>query len=107
MPSTVVLTDSGKIISSLFVVRGDRPFTVHCPSQSTGYALFAEFTQSSAGTTRDRLAQIGTWGSYVVASGAGNMVGVVRYPTMSFARLVVTSGPTSPMSFAVYELNRS
>jgi len=106
MPTTVITIDSGKLISSLFVVRGDRSFTVHCPSQSTGDVLFAEFAQSSAGTTRERLSRLGTGASYVVASGTGNMVGVVQYPATSFARLVVTSRPSAPMSYTVNELNR-
>jgi hypothetical protein len=104
----VVLVDSGKTVSSLFVVRGDRPFTVQCPSQSTGYSLFAEFAQTSAGTSWDRLARTdGTGGAYVVASCSGNFIGVVQFPATPFVRLVVTSGPSSPMSFSIADLNRA
>src|SRR5262245_33268076 len=105
---TSVLVDSGKTVSSLFLVRGDRPFAISCPSQSTGYALFAEFAQTSAGASWDRLARTdGTGASYVVASGAGNMGGVVQWSLTSFARLAVTSGPSSPMSYSINDLNRA
>jgi hypothetical protein len=105
---TSVLVDSGKLVSSLFVVRGDRPFTCHVPSLGTAHALFAEFSQTSAGTTWDHLTRLdGTGTAYAVASGVGNMAGVGQFPLTSFARLAVTSGPSAPMSYTVNDLNRA
>ena len=103
-----LLVDSGKLVSSAFVIRGDRPFVVHVPSMATGHALGCDFSQTSGGPQWDRLTKTdGSGGSYVVASGNGNAVGVVQFPPTCFARLVVTSGPSSPMSYTVADLNRA
>ena len=103
----VVVVDSGKLVSSAFVIRGDRAFTVHCPSQSTGYALFAEFSLTSGTAPWNRLLEgDGSGLAFCVASGAGNVVGIVPIAPTSYARLAVTSGASSPMSFTILEVPR-
>ena len=103
----VVVVDSGKFVSSAFVVRGDRPFVVECPSQSTGSAVFVEFAQTSGTAPWSRLQRADATGAgYTVHSGTGGAWGIVDFVPTPFGRIAVSSGPTAPMSYTVLELAR-
>src|SRR5689334_11392006 len=94
-----ITIDSGKLVSSMFTLpRADRAWSVACPSQSTGYALFAEYAISSDAPAFFRLQQAnGTGGAFTVHSGTGNAVGIVPSVASPWVRLAVTSGPSSPI----------
>ena len=98
-----VLVDSGALASNPFTLPRSRPFVIDVPSQAAT-ALFCDFATASGGPVFDRLARTdGTGAPYCVHSGSGNAWDVVLTPPTPWGRLAVSSGPSSPMSYAVLE----
>ena len=104
-PVTVAVL-SGQLTSPSFTLpRGDRPFSLECPSNGVACGVNIAFSSTSGGPSFFTLQRLdGSGLAHAVHSGGGGAVGIVLTPPSCWGRIVLTAPPSDVMSYRLTEI---